>query len=456
MKPTMKLTKNGKPSSGQSTLKRVAARRRRHPSGATHDRPPSPTLARFLRAQVVNTERDLDSLRPFGSTEFGEDAASPSAAHIQEVNKLIGRLRERLAQRTDAVQREAESSAAAPSTEQLHGLLQQKQAALSSIKLLERIWDYYLELFGQRQTRFGNMLLGLDRMSLDCYQAVYTGLGRARSIPAPPPLTYMETGFTPSTFRRGVKMSRLGKNMNPFPIVQLPYHRLVNPWTLGAVHHEVAHNIQSDLGLWQEVPRQIVRRLREAGAPPSVARTWGRWHKETWADLSGTLLGGPGIVTSLLDVLARSPQSTLRFNPGAVHPTPYLRTLISTELLRRMGFEREAGAVEGLWRRLYPSPGRTIPDAMLQTFPHANALVVDTICYQPYAQLGGKSLADVFSFNANHQQMTSEAAHRMARGVDPGIIPARFLVGAARHALDERLAPPRQIAKNFYAALKRR
>ena len=52
--------------------------------------------------------------------------------------------------------------------------------------------------------------------------------------------------------------------------------------------------------------------------------------------------------------------------------------------------------------------------------------------------------------------MTGEAAKRIAAGTDPGIIPARFLVGAARHALDHKLAPPGRITRNFYRALSKR
>jgi hypothetical protein len=312
-------------------------------------------------------------------------------------------------------------------------------------------------LFSQRQTRFAKVLLGLDRIELDCYQTIYTGLGQPRSLPTPAPFTYMETGFTPATFRRGIRLSRLGRNLNPFPIVKLPYHRIINPWTLGAVHHEVSHNIQSDLGLWQEVPRQIVRRLVRAGLTPRLAAIWGRWHKEIWADLCAALLGGPGVVASLIDVLARTRASTMNFNATGVHPTPYLRTLISTELLRRMGFRQEAAAFEQMWQRLYPSPERsTIPAAILQSFGTASQIVVDTICYQPFPQMGNKSLSALFSYNRNHQAMTFEAAQRMARGVDPGIIPARFLVAAARNALDAQLATPAQITRNFYNALDKR
>jgi hypothetical protein len=90
---------------------------------------------------------------------------------------------------------------------------------------------------------------------------------------------------------------------------------------------------------------------------------------------------------------------------------------------------------------------------MLATFPRANRLVVDTICFQPYPQLGGKRLADVVCFRPAHQAMVAEAAGRIAHGVDPGIIPLRFLVGAARWALARQLAAPEKITTDFYKAL---
>ena len=83
-------------------------------------------------------------------------------------------------------------------------------------------------------------------------------------------------------------------------------------------------------------------------------------------------------------------------------------------------------------------------------------MVVDTVCFQPYATLGNKSLAQVIRFEPKEQQMIEEAARRLAAGNDPGIIPERFLIGAARFALDHRLARPGVITKNFYKELARR
>src|SRR5262249_15593832 len=153
------------------------------------------------------------------------------------------------------------AAAREPTTAHLHQLLRSKSRAHDWVQAIERVWDFYFELFGQRQTQYADWLLSCDRIARDCYQAVYVRLGAPKSIPAPPPFSYMRTGFSPATFRRAIPLRRLGQQLNPFPLIQLPYHRLVNPWTLGAVLHEVSHNLQSDLALSLAVPRAIAQVL---------------------------------------------------------------------------------------------------------------------------------------------------------------------------------------------------
>jgi hypothetical protein len=411
----------------------------------------------WLRVQALNLQRHAGALRPFQSGEFGTDPASPSDAHLDAVNRLINGLRSQLRQVVAQVNRSAASAIAMPEIASLQGLVSRKEWGHQWVQAIEQIWDFYFELFGQRQTQFGSWLLACDRIALDCYQDIYMGLGQAKSIPAPAPFSYMKTGFGPATFRRGIPLTKLGKQINPFPLIQLPYHRLVNPWTLGAILHEVSHNLQTDLNLRQVIPQMIIRRLLRTGMSRSVTLTWARWHSETFADLSGLLLGGPYMVASLMDIAGRSPTSTFHFHPKAVHPTPYLRIFLSTELLRRLGFSQEANQYDRIWKRIYPNP-RTgnIPAEFLKTFDQAAPLVVDTVCFTPYPQLGGKTLAQVAGFRPMHQRMIEETGERLALGNDPGIVPERFLIGASRWALDRRLASPSRITQNFYNALGRR
>lgn len=421
-------------------------------------RPPAPlaALPAWLRSQPISVARHAAGLRPFTREEFGTGAAAPTEGHLLAANQLIAKLRTtliELARRVAALSQTAQNE---PSTANLHHFLNQKEHAHQWVQAVEKIWDFYLELFGQRQSKFGDWLLSCDRIALDCYQDSFMNIGVAKSIPAPPPFSYMRTGLSPATFRRAIPLQKLGRQLNPFPLIQLPYHRLMNPWTLGAVLHEVSHNLQNDLGLENAIPQSIERRLIAEGIPQRVARTWRGWNREIYADMSGLLLGGPAIVASLMDVVGRSPAATSAFMEGAPHPTPWLRTLISCELLRRMGFPQEAADYRRAWLRLYPKPGDSIPRAMLQTFDQANALVVDTICYRRYPQLGNKALAEVIRFEPKEQATIEEAARRLAAGTDPGVVPERFLIGAARVAIDRKYARPGIITRNFYRELSRR
>ncbi len=417
----------------------------------------SPVLLPWLRAQSTNVTRHAAALRPFRREEFGNGAASPSEGHIQVVNKMISTLRRGLLKMSKNVTTAIDKASEEPSSTHLQRVVIDKDKAHKWVQGIEKIWDFYFELFGQRQSKYGDWLLSCDRIAMDCYQAAYTGIGVARSIPAPPPFCYMKTGFAPATIRRGIPVTKLGKQLNPFPLVQLPYHRLVNPWTLGAVMHEVSHNLQSDLGLSKDVPRSIALRLLKADLGRSVASVWAKWNREMFADMSALLLGGPEVVGSLMDVIGRAPEAVVAFSPRGPHPTPYLRLLISAELLRRMGFTERAEQYARAWTRIYPNPRiGTIPHAVLDTFPKACALAVDTMCYRPYRSLGNKSLAQVIRFEKKDQAMIEEASRRVAAGVDPGIIPERYLIGAARIALDRRLARPGIITKHFYNELVRR
>ena len=251
-------------------------------------------------------------------------------------------------------------------------------------------------------------------------------MGTAQPTPALLPFSYANSGFSPATFRRGVPLRRLRHNPNLFPLIMLPQHRLDNVWALSSVLHEVSHNLQADLGLWDVMPVQIYRRLSGEGRlPPDLARIWAQWHKEMMADMFALVLGGPAAVESLMDVVGRAPAATLRFSPQSVHPTPYLRVLLSLVLLKRIGFERMAADLTRVWQRLYPrvTPD-DIPPRMLKTFQSAAELAVDTMVFQPYQQLAGKSLAQVLPFGPPQMAMVEEAGRRLAAGQDPA--PCRF------------------------------
>lgn len=415
-------------------------------------------LDNWLTIQGINLERHASSLRPFTKDEFGTGPAAPSEAHIKAVNRFIDGLRVKLDEMMRWVGAAANAAKREPGSERLRVLLERKEVASNRVLYVEGIWDFYFDLFVQRLSSFSERLLSVDRICANCYEDLYVGIGAAQPTPSLLPFSYASSGFSPATYRRGVPLPRLSYNKNLFPLIMLPQHRLDNVWALSSVLHEVSHNLQADLGLWDEMPGHIYKRLTEEGRiAPRVARVWARWHKEMMADMFALLLGGPAAIESLMDVVGRAPASTLKFNPMGVHPTPYLRVLISLILLRRMGFEKMAADLRRVWLRLYPrlTPAN-IPPPIMETFQRASELAVDTMAFQPYRQFANKSLAQVLKFDPKEMTIVEQAGRQLAAGKEIGAVPARFMIGAARFALDNRLASPQAITDNFYRTLGRR
>lgn len=415
------------------------------------------TLNSWYDSQVTNASRHSSELREFTKNEFGTGPESPSEAHRRTVNRLLHPLLKRVFINAQKMNRLRTILKKGTSRSRLNRFLYLKQKGGLLTKFSERIWQFYFDIFGQRRTPLAKKLLAADRIASDCYQIVYTNLGIAKSIPSPSPFSFIESERSPATYRRKVKLSKLLMRKNPFPLIKLPYHRLINPWTLGAIAHETGHNLQSDLKLWKEIPKAIKYRLRKENINPKSINIWARWHKELFADLIGLLLIGPSFIDSLMDLLSRNSKRTFHFNSKGVHPTPYLRVLINIELLKRMGFTKKANDFKNTWKHIYPqNPTRYIPSYLLNDFEKQVYLVVNIICYQKYKQLGNKSLSKVVSFNIQDQKLVSQAARRIATGTDPGIVPERFLIGACREGLKKKLAPPKVLSNNFYKALTRR
>lgn len=423
--------------------------------------PPAPrgggpsALPFFAYRTAVNARRYAASMRGFAEGQFGTGPDAPSPAHVRAVNALLGELtdrQEREERRLAVVARDLPRLGDAG----LVRLLSLKERNHALAGETEKVWEFYRNLFGQRRGRSAPWLGGIDQIALDCYQAVWLGLGVARPIPSPAPFAYMETGFGPATFRRGVKLSSLGSRANPFPLVKVPRHRLINPWSLGAVPHEVAHNIQNDLGLWAVMPARIGAAFRRAGLPDANAAVWRRWHKETYADLLGLLLIGPAYAGALMDVVGRSRGETAAWSDEAVHPTPIIRVPLNLRLLERIGFPEDAAAFRRAWDALYPAAAWAgVPGWVRADLPKQIDAVLDAIVFEPCAEYGGRALREVVRFEPKHSLLVREAATRLERGDSTGVLPERFLIAAARVALGRARTAPGIIGRNFYATLAR-
>ncbi len=298
-----------------------------------------------------------------------------------------------------------------------------------------RAFGLFFEVFAQRGTGFARALAAHDAVARDCYAAVRAAAPSIFAGPLVPPLTYLEHGYSPATMRRGVTLSRLLGETNPFPLIRIPFDR-DQPWQ-AVFLHEVAHNLQADLGLWVENRDAVVQRLAEMRASDRAISIFGRWQKEIFADLAALLLGGPAAAWGMAEFLAHPADKVMTYRPGGAHPTGYLRTLVLATMLERMGFPEEGRRLERVWRRLYdPARGHRIPADLLREAPRLVPAVVDEIAYQPRRALAERALATVIPFGRGDQARIRRAGLLLRHGRPAPDLPPRHLVCAARYAIE--------------------
>ncbi len=380
-----------------------------------------------VRALVARARRlstltpDMAGLRP------KDKAFAPSAAHFLAANRRLKKIDSNIAKRIRFLK--------------AHWRTARPQRTLIYIALLEREVDrarrtfgMLFEVFNQRGSAFAPALAAHDAIAADCYLAVRQSAPQVFDRVMLKPLTYMEHGYSPATMRRGVSLARLLGEPNPFPLIRIPWDR-DNPWQ-SVFLHEVAHNLQADLGIWHENQEALTRRLLLTGKDPMVTTTYRRWHKEIFADMAALLLGGPASAWGMMDFLAHPSPKILTFKPGGAHPTGYFRALILAEMLRRMGFEDDAARARKVWRELYdPGRGHRLPSRLVDSADRIIPHVVDEIAFQPRRNLAQRALADVISFTREDEAAIRRGAIGLARGKVPQDLPPRFLVSASRYAL---------------------
>ena len=333
------------------------------------------------------------------------------------------------------------------------------QQVLVDIALVEReidrarrLFGLFFEVFAQRGTAFAPALAAFDTIATDCYTAIRQAAPGTLRGPVLKPVCYMEHGFSPATMRRGVMMSRLLGEPNPFPLIRIPWDR-DNPWQ-PVFLHEVAHNLQADLGIWQENRQAVLRRILASSRDLMLARIYGRWHKEIFADLAAILLGGPAAAWGMANFLAHPAARTLTFRPGSAHPTAYLRVLILAEMLRRLGFGRDADRLTRVWNRLYRvDGGHRLPQRLLASSGSIIPQVVDEIAFQTRRNLAHRALADVLPFTLEDEAEIKAAGRRIAAGERPPPLAPRFMVSAALYALESGQIHPRDLSSRVVRAL---
>lgn len=384
---------------------------------------------RFLdvkAASLLDRSNRLTRLSPARAGLRNADRPfSPAAAYFHAANARLSKIENAIAARVASVRDDDE------------GDLRRRLLTLALVERevdrSRRAFGMFFEVFAQRGTAFAPALAAHDTIARDCYRAVLHAEAGILQRPMLMPLTYMEHGYSPATMRRGVTLKRLLGEPNPFPLIRIPWDR-DRPWQATFLH-EVAHNLQADLGVWEETKQAVIRRLASTGLSPRLQTTWARWHKEIFADLAAILLGGPTAAFGLAEFLAHPPAKVTIFKDGAVHPVGFIRVLILAEMLRRMEFVRDATRLAGLWKALYGRAAmRRMPQDLRASAKVAVPLMVDEIAYQPRRMLAQRGLVDIIRFTASDQARIAKGGKLFLAGRIPNL-PPRWLIGSARLAI---------------------
>ncbi len=390
-----------------------------------------PEVDRFLKmksAALLDRSNRLSRVSPArAGLRKADKPYSPAAAYFHAANKRLATIDAAIDRRVAALRSE---KSADPRRRLLVLALVERE-----VDRARRAFGLFFEVFAQRGTAFAPALAAHDAIARDCYRAVLKGHAQVLDHPILMPLTYMEHGYSPATMRRGVTLKRLLGEPNPFPLIRIPWDR-DRPWQATFLH-EVAHNLQADLGIWEETKQAVTARLAETGLSPRLQTIWARWHKEVFADLTALLLGGPTAAFGLAEFLAHPPAKVTIFKDGAVHPVSYIRVMILAEMLRRMGFQSDAKRLRSIWKALYAQAAhQRVPQDLLASAAKTVPLMVDEIAYQPRRMLAQRGLADMISFRKADQAKIVRGGHRFAAGHVPQL-PPRWLIGSARLAIAE-------------------
>ena len=362
----------------------------------------------------------------------------PSSAHFQAANQRLQKIDRQIQKRLQHLQHNWTKSP-------INRVLIDIALVEREIDRARRAFGMFFEVFGQRGTTFAPALAAYDAIAADCYAAIRQAAPQIFRGSMLKPISYLEHGYSPATMRRGVLLSRLLGEPNPFPLVRIPWDR-DQPWQ-AVFLHEVAHNLQADLGIWQENRKAVLRRTLRFTSDPGLAKIYGRWHKEIFADLAALLLGGPAAAWGMAIFLSHPAPRTLSFKPGGAHPTAYLRILILVEMLRRMGFTRESDRLKRVWQQLYnPKKFNRLPPRLLMTSDRVIPQVVDEIAFQTRRNLAQRALADIIPFSHKDQAAIQKGAKYLLEGKVLNLHP-RHLVSAAGYALATGKISPSRLAK---------
>lgn len=287
----------------------------------------------LIRSEALALRARLRRVQPFALSETMVPAAAPVAAALRAVEHHIARSVAELLPQIEQFLAFIERCPPPALAQQRFALLR-----LRFNLFLDR-FDVYADAVTQRSEQpNGTWLAGLDALAEDML---------ARGVPAaarPPLACYLDRGRGAAIRRARTRFADGAQN--PLALVRLPRERMIGSGVASSLAHEVGHQGIALLDLLAPTRRALV----ESG----LGNPWQRWASEILADFWAVACLGVSATVGLLAVVTLPEAFVFRSNDADVHPTPYLRTLLSAALGERVYPDPQWRQIAGTWRQLYP------------------------------------------------------------------------------------------------------
>lgn len=287
----------------------------------------------LIRSEALALRARLRRVQPFALSETMVPAAAPVAAALRAVEHHIARSVRELLPEIEQFLAFIEGCPPPAQAQQRFALLR-----LRFNLFLDR-FDVYADAITQRSEQpNGTWLAGLDALAEDML---------AVGVPAadrPPLACYLDRGRGAAIRRARTRFADGAQNA--LAMVRLPRERMIGSGVSSSLAHEVGHQGIALLSLLDPARRALVQ--------SGLGRPWQRWVSEILADFWAVACLGVSATVGLLAVVTLPEAFVFRKNDADVHPTPYLRTLLSAALGARVFPDPQWQELADTWRQLYP------------------------------------------------------------------------------------------------------
>jgi hypothetical protein len=310
---------------------------------------------------------------------------------------------------------------------------------------LHRVWDFFREKLALRYVGwFADYLLAADEYAWACYEPAQEAATAAKTVKfaavREPPLVSFTPVSTPFSIPRGSSYAAAGLVTQeskalvqrlPVPVVGVPWFQLYHLPDALVIGHEVGHLVERDARLTATIERLTEQAVTGVGGGAERVAAWRGWASEAFADVYGSLAGGPAFVHALSDSLITAgaePAGTRDYPPMTLRVALTAAVLPAAATGEREAAEAETAMVE--LRESWAADG--IADLSGQA-PEASA-VARALVAGPYPELGGGPLSDVIRFDGKRLRDHREDAQALIERRVPRAGDARTLIAATGRA----------------------